>query len=122
MKNTLLIGVLCLIPLGCGRGGLPQVPFTCAGDFCYQEVEGLAQVEGDIVVGMALRTGFSLTPGLNGARWPNGIVPYAVDPNLPRPERVRQAIEHFQRLTNVRFRPRTTQGAYVIFRPWTQGY
>ncbi|MBK7585118.1 MAG: M12 family metallopeptidase [Myxococcales bacterium] len=48
-------------------------------------------------------------------RWPNGRVPYTIDPNLPAKNRVRAAIEHWEAKTNVRFVKRTDQADYVFF-------
>jgi astacin len=55
-------------------------------------------------------------------RWPNGIVPYQIDPNLPRQERVRDALAHWQEKTTIRFVKRNNRNAsqhpnYVYFRP-----
>jgi Astacin (Peptidase family M12A)/Beta/Gamma crystallin len=55
-------------------------------------------------------------------RWPNGIVPYEIDPNLLNQERVLNAIEHWQDKTSIRFVWRNSSNAsqypnYVYFRP-----
>lgn len=55
-------------------------------------------------------------------RWPGGIVPYAVDPNLPNQNRVTEAIAHWQAKTHIRFVLRTNSNAdkyrnYIYFRP-----
>ncbi|MCC6362424.1 MAG: hypothetical protein IT165_02815 [Bryobacterales bacterium] len=46
-------------------------------------------------------------------RWPGGLIPYEVDPNLPNPERVTKAIEEWQAKTSVRFQPRAGEDDYV---------
>jgi hypothetical protein len=38
-------------------------------------------------------------------RWPGGRVPYVIDPALPQPERVRNAIAHWEQHSQIRFRP-----------------
>jgi hypothetical protein len=48
-------------------------------------------------------------------RWPKGKVPYAIDPALPDKYRVKNALAHWVKHTNVRFVKRTTQKDYVYF-------
>lgn len=114
---------------GCGRA--PDVathrcaPFAI-GDMapqtlCYEPRDGLAVFEGDIVLGTedtsetrALR--YDDTRYLY-FRWPKGVIPYVIGPNLVEPERVTQAIAHYHQHTKFRFVKRTTQADYVLFRP-----
>ncbi|MCC7372251.1 MAG: ester cyclase [Chloroflexi bacterium] len=51
-------------------------------------------------------------------RWPNGRVPYAIDPALPSPTRVANAINHWQQRTGglIQFVQRTNETDYVTFR------
>lgn len=71
-------------------------------------VDGDVIYEGDIVVGK-VGTGGTTTKGLvitgNFHRWPNGDVPYVIDPALPNPERVREALRHWEAKTVLRFPP-----------------
>lgn len=48
-------------------------------------------------------------------RWPNKTVPYVIDPNLERQERVHEAIAHWEANTGFKFVKRTTQSNYVTF-------
>lgn len=48
-------------------------------------------------------------------KWPGGKVPYTIDSNLPKQERVREAITHWQEATSLTFVKRTTEAAYVTF-------
>ncbi|WP_148662726.1 Dot/Icm T4SS effector Zinc-dependent metalloprotease LegP [Scytonema hofmannii] len=106
----------------------------------YSVVDGLAIFEGCIVLGtveeMEQKTAAILAgedieedeasrgvfiPGKQ-FRWPNGIVPYEIDPSLPKQERVRDAIAHWQQNTIIRFVQRTNSNAnqhpnYIRFRP-----
>jgi hypothetical protein len=50
-------------------------------------------------------------------RWPDGMIPYTVDPALPDVERVYTAIRHWNERTNVWLLPRTNQHNYITFRP-----
>jgi hypothetical protein len=53
------------------------------------------------------------------ARWANGIVPFVIDPALPDPDRVTQAIAHWEANTPFRFVARTNQADFVRFVPST---
>jgi hypothetical protein len=71
-------------------------------------IEGDLRYEGDIVVGK-VGSGGTTTKGvvITGAyyRWPGGDVPYVIDPSLPNPQRVRDAIQHWEQKTVLRFPP-----------------
>lgn len=51
------------------------------------------------------------------SRWPDGVVPYVVDADLPNQRRVSDAIEHWEEQTNLRFRERANEPDYVRFVP-----
>jgi astacin len=52
--------------------------------------------------------------------WPGGVVPYVIDPYLPDPSRVHNAIAHIQaRTVGLRFVPRTSEASYIVFRRTT---
>jgi astacin len=48
-------------------------------------------------------------------RWPHGVIPYVIDANLPRPERILNAIQQWTDLTPIRLTPRRNQPNYVRF-------
>ncbi|PTL77963.1 M12 family metallopeptidase [Vitiosangium sp. GDMCC 1.1324] len=53
-------------------------------------------------------------------RWPEGVIPYSLSPDLPHPERVTAALQQWQQRTNIRFVQRTDDNAsryphYVLF-------
>jgi astacin len=105
----------------------------------YTVVNGLAMFEGDIVLGPADRIEEqfkaasemqSYLPakgiGITGDRyrWPNGLIPYAIDPSLQYPYRVYDAIAHWESKTRIRFVQITEENAsqypnYVNFIPST---
>lgn len=113
----------------------------------YAEVDGLAVVEGDMIIGsvaeVEARTREVEARGLPEAggvqaqgaaivgsyflvRWPNAEVPYTIDPTLPNPEYVTTAINAWQQTTRVRFVQRTSSNEeqypnYVTFKPVASG-
>lgn len=110
--------------------GLPPQPMA------YIEVDGLAIVEGDIVLGtvdeIEATDGVVQLPGPSGDepqsgvvvdgerfRWTNGLVPYEIRAGFSASDRqeILEAIAHWHAKTNLRFVPRTSQADYVFFRP-----
>lgn len=49
--------------------------------------------------------------------WPGAIVPFQIDPNLPNPTRVTDAIAHWEAVTPLRFVQRQNQQDFVAFVP-----
>ncbi|HEY0405134.1 MAG TPA: M12 family metallopeptidase [Pyrinomonadaceae bacterium] len=100
----------------------------------YSAVDSDAIFEGDIVLGSveqmetayeALKSGADVMEALKGVGvsdvdklWPEGVMPYVIDPALPEPERVLEAIAHWEeKSTPIKFVKRTTEEDYVVFRP-----
>ncbi|MCX4961655.1 M12 family metallopeptidase [Streptomyces virginiae] len=94
----------------------------------YADVDGMAVFEGDIILGSVkeLRDPAATdapvlhSVGITGPqfRWPNATVPFEIDPALPNPQRVTDAIAHWQAHTRIRFVPRTASDtAFVSFVP-----
>ena len=100
----------------------------------YAVVDGLAVFEGCIILGTVELMEASLpdpvdpkTPegvAISGTRyrWPDAVVPVQIAPNLPNQYRVRDAIAHWEEMTNIRFVLRDHSNAgkypnYVRFRP-----
>ncbi|MCP3136670.1 M12 family metallopeptidase [Pyxidicoccus xibeiensis] len=96
----------------------------------YAEVDGLAILEGDMVLGtveeMEARVRAVKARGgldalgvqaqgvaITGAnfRWPDSQVPYSIDPALPNQVRITDAINHWQARTHLRFVQRTVLNA-----------
>jgi hypothetical protein len=100
----------------------------------YDEVNGYAVYEGDIVLGTVEELQAS-TSGLvpngillsgNRFRWRSGFIPYTFEANLPRSTiiRIQRAMEHWSNRTSIRFvrRDRRNQHRYpnyVVFRNGT---
>src|SRR5258708_37889036 len=55
------------------------------------------------------------TAPANRYRWPGGVIPYIIDSNIPRPDRINAAILQWMDLTPIRLVPRTNQSNYVRF-------
>jgi len=86
----------------------------------YEKLDGQAILEGDILLNLQdgqTRSGQSVGRQDASYRWPNGLIPYVIDPNLPNSERVTYAISHWESKTSLRFKPRTTETDYVRFVP-----
>ena len=131
------------------RSGLfPGITFDFKG-IQYTVVDGLAFFEGCIMLGTAedveqvtasaraARTRSDIPPGVaHGVgitgeryRWPDKLIPYSIDPSLPSPQRVLQAMAHWTERTGFRFIERTPGNErqypnYVHFTPasgcWSQ--
>src|SRR4051812_42202001 len=77
----------------------------------YKVIDGIAITEGDIVLNLDdnAKTGDRDAIGKSGGnfRWTDGIIAYTIDSNLPNPQRVLDAIEHWNTKTPIRIIPRT---------------
>jgi astacin len=89
---------------------------------------GMALFEGDIELGNAdelpradsrSKTGSrdALITSVQSYRWPNGIIPYSIDPAIPTQTRITGAIDHWNTKLagHVKWIPRTTETSYVEF-------
>jgi len=100
----------------------------------YIVVDGLAMFEGDIVLGTVdevRQMNDVLVEELSGElpeaaiitgsqfRWPNGRVPYRIDPKLADQARVTDAIAQWEAKTALRFPKRKSEANFVTFRPST---
>jgi hypothetical protein len=86
----------------------------------YEMIDGQAVLEGDILLNLQegqTRSGKSVGRQASDARWPNGTIPYVIDPGLPNSARVTSAISHWESKTSLRFKLRTTETDYVKFVP-----
>lgn len=89
----------------------------------WSEVEGLAVVEGDIVLGTVEQVGGagSESLGITGSRfrWPSATVPFTIDAGLPNQARVTDAVAHWETQTRIRLVPRdpARHSSWVVFAP-----
>jgi len=106
----------------------------------YAAVDGLAVFEGCIILGtvaeaQVVKKFVEDNPGIKAEgvesfgtgivgtqfRWENNTIPFEIDPNLPNPQRVTDAIKHWEENTPIRFvKRKATDPAhrdFVVFRP-----
>ena len=96
----------------------------------YSVINGEAIFEGDIVLGTVAEmdqlaaqvdsqsgVAFSVIIPGDQFRWPGGVVPFTIDPDLPNTTRVHDAIAHWHEHTGIRFIERTNEQNFVTFRP-----
>ena len=92
----------------------------------YAEVDGVAVFQGDIILSPELLAGTAgdgnaRTEGAGrtarASRWPSNYVYYTIDPALPNQARVTNAIDHWERNSNLRFIRRYSAPNYITFRP-----
>jgi len=87
----------------------------------FLKINGEVVFQGDIILrseDFSVEPVKSTTTGRSRstAKWPNKIVFYQIDPGLPNPQRVYDAMAHWEANTPIRFVARTTQRGYVLFR------
>jgi hypothetical protein len=79
--------------------------------------------EGDILLGNFIPPDFEADEEigiLSAAKinkstlWPNGIIPYSIG-NIKNPERVQEAIAHWESITKLRFKSRNNESNYINF-------
>ncbi|MGR0318915.1 M12 family metallopeptidase [Agromyces sp. ZXT2-3] len=96
----------------------------------WAEVDGMAVVEGDILIGSVEEAqardvshltsdpeGIAMGVGISGAqfRWPSATIPYEIDGGLSNPSRVTNAIAHWESRTPFRFVVRTGESDWLRF-------
>lgn len=73
----------------------------------YEVINGYAVTEGDIILGKAteLHQGAVITPKVGGSRWPQGIIPFEINEELPFINKLAifQAIDHWQKNSHLEF-------------------
>src|SRR3954466_6353136 len=77
----------------------------------YEVVNGRVVIDGDVIVSTTneragLQPHSDITPAVTSSVWPKAIVPYEIDPAIPNPQRVMDAITQWNDKTPLRFVPR----------------
>jgi hypothetical protein len=97
------------------RAGTSTTNAVYSAQWSNPSIPGAAVLEGDMVFPGKAGQGIAASTTSGVVRWPNGVIPYVIDPALPKPERVTEAAEHWQKMTGIRFIPRTNEADYVNF-------
>lgn len=116
-------GLICLSlflsPLNATQLGHLTVadPVMGSRTIVYEQVNGYAIVEGDILLGKVANLnnqGAVITPKVGGSRWPNGIVPYEIAEDLPFINKLAifQAVDHWQKHSKLEFIELTSKNRY----------
>lgn len=135
---------LALVAVGCGKkptavdsgrveasgcGPIAGYPFE-GRSACYDMVENRAIVEGDMIVTPLTesesvdRTGLRQSIAVTGShfRWPHGVVPFEIDPDISSPDVIYAGMLEIQQKTPVRFRRRKiTDVDYIRFQELDPG-
>ena len=86
----------------------------------FDLINGVAIAYGDTILGRPAE-GQTIIPTHGSTEaplpqyWKNGIVPYGIQPNVPNPKRIEDAIEFFNQHTSVKFVPYQGQADALIF-------
>ncbi len=89
----------------------------------YYLIDGWVVVEGDILLGREedlikkseMSTQAIIFEPISTVRWPNKVVYYAIDPELPNQSRVIQAINEWESKTSMKFVKRESEPNYIYF-------
>lgn len=106
-----------------GKAGILKLGNNSQRDVDYYLIDGYVVIEGDIILGKEedlIKKGEYSTQAIifepiRAVRWPNKVVYYAIDPGLPNPSRVTQAISEWESKTSMRFVKRTNEPNYIYF-------
>ena len=84
--------------------------------FRYSEIEGVGIFEGDIVLVRNTLETFGVIVRRPDAQWPNRTVVYDLAAGFPNPQRITGAIAHWTAKTPMKFKKRTNEADYVLFK------
>lgn len=92
-------------------------PIQGSRTLIYEKQNGYAVIEGDILLGtidQLNQPGAVITPKIGGSRWSKGIVPYELAEDLPFINKLAifQAIDHWQKHSNIEFVELTSKNRY----------
>ncbi len=122
--------VLCSSLLVASFGADLRTGLYRGREVTFENVDGVAMYQGDIVLGTtaeleaaaAVRSSRNARPQsttISSTRsvWPNGVIPYTVDPSLgaDQSQYVTQAVSHWNSRTTIRLVQRTSESSYVRF-------
>ena len=86
----------------------------------YNLIDGVPIIEGDIEIDPKETADEITTMGAGKwlwfRKWPNKVIPFVIDPEIPDPSRIHWAIEHIMQNTKFKLVPRGGQRDYVYFK------
>ncbi|WP_314511825.1 M12 family metallopeptidase [Xanthocytophaga agilis] len=107
-----------------GKRGIVKTGYLFGSPVTYEEIEGQAVFQGDMLLSEDMLSsespnGRTSATGRNmlAYRWPNNTVYYRIDPALPNPARVTQAIAHWEEATNLKFVNNPNASHRIVFMP-----
>jgi hypothetical protein len=127
--TSVLIASLSLAPTQATTLGQITVadPVLGSKTIVYEQQGVYAVVEGDILLGRVEKLnkpGAVITKKVGGSRWPQGVVPYEINENLPFMNKlaIMQAIDHWQKHSYLEFVELTSKNRndypdYITFIP-----
>lgn len=93
----------------------------------YEQINGYAVIEGDILmdkISNLNHQGAVITNKIGGSRWPHGIIPFAIDEDLPLVNKIAifQAIDHWRKNSYLEFveinsKNKALYADYIYFLP-----
>lgn len=95
--------------------GVVKLTSGRARQYRYSVIDEMGVFEGDIVIRKSLEK-LGVVISDPNARWPNKTVVYDIDAGLSDRKRVEDSIAHWTAKTPIRFKLRTTESDYVLFR------
>ncbi|WP_129715571.1 M12 family metallopeptidase [Pedobacter sp. SYP-B3415] len=101
-----------------GENGIVKSAYLNGELVTYTDFGGELVLEGDMILrdSMLSQNGIGTqTTGFRDRQWKNKTVYYVIADELPKKERVRNAINHWEQNTPIRFVKRTNQRDYVAF-------
>lgn len=117
---SLICSSLFLSPLSAAKLGQMTVadPVMGSRTIVYEQVNGYAIVEGDILLGKIdnlNNKGAVTTPKIGGSRWSNGVIAFEISEDLPFINKLAifQAIDHWQKNSELEFVELTSKNRYM---------
>ncbi len=106
-------------PMPAAAAGAAYRPYKPQGNVVeFKVVDGLAIAYGDLILGKpeaGPHNGKMYYDAPTPQLWDHPEIPYSINPSLPNPKRVEQAIDYFRQHTPVRFVPYTGQRDAIVF-------
>jgi hypothetical protein len=106
--------------------GAPKSPYAkkpTGNRIEFKIIDGYAVSYGDVLLGKPetpIPSGHGSYDAPVPQFWDRGEVPYAINPDLPNPQRVEAALQYFMEHTSLKFIPYSGQHDAIVFEPGTE--